>query len=212
LVLFVLCSGCQQAGEVGSFGKNLLDYFSGNTPLNAAKRMEDSYFPDERREGINELANRQFGLREPYTARYQQIVQLDSDWLVRATAIRALNRARDASATPIFVQALSDQNQTVRVEAAKALANMPDPSALPVLVRIVGDRNENRDVRIWSAHALRHHRTLEVARTLATQLSGRDFGVAWQSRQSLKVLTGTDLQYNETAWLEYLTGPTNPLG
>jgi hypothetical protein len=51
-----------------------------------------------------------------------------------------------------------------------------------------------------------------VARVLAASLSGRDFGLAWQSRWSLKILTGKDLGYDESAWLGYLTGPEKPLG
>ena len=49
--------------------------------------MEDQYFPDERREGINEMVSYDFGKREPYTTRYEQLAQNDEDWLVRATAI-----------------------------------------------------------------------------------------------------------------------------
>jgi len=212
VVLFLVCSGCQQVSNVGAFGQNLMNFFSGNTPLNAAKQMEDRYFPDERREGIVRLANQSFGLREPYVDRYRQIAQLDSDWLVRATAIRSLNRARDASATPIFIKALADQNEVVRVEAAKALANIPDPNAAAPLLRLIADPNESRDVRIWSAHALRHYRNLQVARTLATQLGGREFGLAWQAHKSLVSITGRDLAYNEAAWLDYFTGPERPFG
>lgn len=210
--LFLLCCGCQQLGRAGQFGRSLLEYFSGDTPLNAARKMEDQYFPDERRIGINKLADRDFGRRPPYTTRYQQIAQFDSDWLVRATAIRSLNRARDASATPVFIKALNDESSIVRVEAAKALANVPDPAAVPALLKIVSNSEEDRDVRIWAAHALRHYRSLEVARTLVSQLGGRDFGVAWQSRKSLVALTGRDLKYDETAWLEYLTGDEKPFG
>jgi hypothetical protein len=216
VVLFLVSVGCQQqqhqARQATEFGKRLVDVFTGQTPVNAAKQMEDQYFPDERREGIVKLADRDFGRRPPYVERYAQIAQYDSDWLVRATAIRALNRSRDATSTPIYIKALSDQNEIVRVEAAKALANMPDPDAIPVLVRLVANTDESRDVRIWAADALRHYRTLEVARTLANQLNGREYGVAWQSRKSLVAITGQDLRYDEPAWLQYFTGPENPFG
>jgi HEAT repeat protein len=199
-------------GKIGDFGGRLMDSFSGKTPTRAALKMEDQYFPDERRQGVNMLSARDFGRREPYTKRYQQIAELDNDWLVRATAIRALNRSRDKSATPIFIKALTDDSDIVRVEAAKALVNIPDENAVPALVKIVGNPNENRDVRIWAADALRYYHTLEVARTLASQLNGREFGVAWQSRKSLVKLTGKDLNYDEAAWLQYLTGPDKPFG
>ena len=53
---------------------------------------------------------------------------------------------------------------------------------------------------------------LEVARALVNTLGSRDFGVAWQSRQTLRSLTGRDLRYDEAAWLAYLTGPEKPFG
>ncbi|HEY7088102.1 MAG TPA: HEAT repeat domain-containing protein [Tepidisphaeraceae bacterium] len=211
-IILLLGTGCQQKQQkdVADFGQRMLNYFTGSTPINAAKKMEDQYFPDERREGIAKLSDESAGRGPIYTKRYEQIAQFDSDWLVRATAIRALNRSRDTAATPIFIRALSDDNDIVRVEAAKALANNPDPNATSVLVRIVSNANENKDVRIWSADALKHYKSLEVARTLTNQLGGREFGVSWQSRKSLIILTGRDLGYDESAWLEYLTGPDRP--
>jgi hypothetical protein len=67
-------------------------------------------------------------------------------------------------------------------------------------------------VRIAAAEALRHYRTVGVVRVLAGTLGGKDFGVAWQSRWSLRILTGRDFRYNEREWLEYLTGPGKPFG
>lgn len=202
--------GCQQMEKAGDFAKRLGDFMTGNTPIAAAKTMEDQYFPDERRTGIVKLSNDPGGRTPLYTERYRQIAQFDSDWLVRATAIRALNRSRDASATPIFIKALADQNEIVRVEACKALGNLPDPNAAQPLTRLVGNPEEPRDVRIWAAHALRHYQNLDVARILANQLRGRDFSVAWQARKSLVSLTGKDMQYDEPAWLQYLSSTERP--
>jgi hypothetical protein len=101
----------------------------------------------------------------------------------------------------------------VRLEAAKALANLPDPAAAPALIRALARPDEARDVRIAAADALRHYPNLEVARALVAQLAGRDFGVAWQARQSLKHMTGkSGLRYDEATWLGYLTGPEKPFG
>lgn len=211
-IAFACSGGCQAVSGLGSRARNVVDYFSGKTALNAARRMEDSYFPDERREGMLSLADRGFGLREPYTRRYQQIASSDSDWLVRATAIRTLNRARDTSATPVFIKALGDENPIVRTEAAKALNNMPDEQAVQPLLKLVQDLNQDRDVRIWSAAALHHYRTLPVARALASLLDGREFGVAWESRRSLIALTGKDLSFEKDAWVEYLNSNQNPFG
>lgn len=190
----------------------LIDQATGNTPLAAARQMEDRYFPDERRQGINRLVERRFGQDEPYVTRYQQIARDDPNFLVRATAIRALNRARHEPSIPLFIRALQDPHELVRLEAVKALNNMPHPDAARPLLTIIANPNEQRDVRIAAAQALRHYPTLDVARGLAAQLQNREFAIAWQSRRSLARLTGTDHGYDEAAWLNYLTTTPNPFG
>ena len=178
---------------------------TGRTPIRAVRMMEDSRSADNRRKGICELAENEFARREPYTRRYRQIAQNDPDFTVRAAAIRALNWSRDMAAVPIFIAALKDANELVRWQAAKGLVNVPDESALGPLTRAVGDANESKNVRIAAADALRHYRNLGAARALVATLEGKDFGVAWQARKSLKHITGRDLRYDERAWLEYLT-------
>jgi HEAT repeat protein len=210
LIGWVACAtgGCEAVGSlannIGRTSRDISRSFSGVTPAKAAKQLQDDKNPDNRREGINQLVEYPFGQKPPYTTRYQQMARLDPDYLVRATAIRALNRSRDATATPIFIQALSSPNDRVRLEAAKALANIPDSSAGPVLLKIVNNADENRDLRIAAADALKHYKTPDVARTLIATLNGRDYGVAWQSRHSLKTLTGRDLRYNEAAWISLI--------
>ena len=215
-VVVVLACGCQQTekafARMGEGTQQLMDYLSGNTAIVAARKMEDRTSADDRRIGINQLVARKFAQKAPYTARYKQIATTDPDWLVRATAVRALNRSRDASATGLFIKALNDSSDQVRLEAAKALANVPDPKAAPALTKIVDDRTDNRDVRIAAADALRHYKAMEVARTLVNTLGQRDFAVAWQSRRSLIALTGKDLRYDEGAWRTYLAGNQKPFG
>lgn len=199
-----------------------LDYASGHTPAKAARLIENEN-PDYRRTGVADLAiSWDYARKPPYTTRYKQVAQNDPDYTVRAMAIRALNVSRDATATAIFIAALDDENELVRLEAAKALANVPDPAAVPALLRALQGRretivdgrplalDEGKDVRIAAADALRHYRTLDVARSLVSCLNERDFGVAWQSRQSLTQLTGRDLNYDQAAWLKYLSGPEKP--
>jgi HEAT repeats len=197
-----------------------------HTAQQAARGMENKDNADDRREGIIELVTEwDFARKPPLTTRYKEIAQNDPDFTVRAMAIRALNISRDASATEIFISALDDDNELIRLEGAKALANVPDPAAIPSLERLLeGKRvsvskdgessvptDESLDVRIAAADALRQYRDLDVARNLVAYLNEREFAVAWQSRQSLTVLTGRDLQYDQAAWLAYLTGPERPL-
>jgi hypothetical protein len=197
----------------------------GNTPARAAREMDDpGATPDIHRQGIVDLVTKwNFTHRPPYTTRYKQIAETDPNETVRAMAIRALNISRDSTATPIFIAALEDDSEIVRLEAAKALANVPDSNAVPALLRrLEGKReplpgartgnDESPEVRIAAADALHHYRTLEVARSLVTQLDERNFGVAWESNRSLMVLTGQNFGYDESAWLQYLTGPQKPFG
>ena len=187
------------------------------TPAEAVRLMEDRTSADARREGIADLSSRfDFARVPPYTSRYQQIAKTDPDYTVRAMAIRALNISRDRSAVPIFIAALDDDHAAVRLEGAKALANVPDPAAVPGLLQLVrGVREsvadghpvrtpEDRDVRVAAADALRQYPTLDVERTLVGFLGENEFAVAWQARRSLVALTGTDLRYDQAAWLQYL--------
>jgi hypothetical protein len=186
----------------------------------ASKMMDDPIFPDKRRKGVNYTVVRHAGKHPPYTQKYAQLAQSDSDYTVRAIAIRALNRSRDASATPIFIQHLSDDQPLVRLEAAKALNRLPDNAAVPLLIQhlqpaydtgSLDDRGtpiqleEIQDVRIASAEALSHYKSINVARALIDMLDSRDFGLAWQSHQSLQVITGKDFAYDQAAWLNYLS-------
>ncbi len=213
LGLLMLAGGCNNplTGPVERLAGRMGDILSGNTATVAAQRMQDADFPDERRIGINQLVRRDYGEREPYTTRYAQIARDDSSPLVRATAIRALNRSRDASASGVYIRALGDPSPLVRLEAAKALANMPSEAATTALIGIMRDQAEDDDVRLAAAEALSHYRKLEVARALVAQLQDRRFGLSWQSRRSLRRITGADYQYDEGAWLQYLSSSQSPL-
>jgi hypothetical protein len=193
-------------------GQGMAYGFEGDRPNRAVRRMEDNTSADTRRRGIIDLVRWDFALDGPYVKRYRQIAAGDPDPLVRATAIRALNRARDAGARQIFINALSDASTEVRLEAAKALDNLPEPGAAAALMRVVSNPEEDKDVRIAAAGALRHYKSLEVARALIPRLGEGDFGVAWKARRSLRAITGKDLRYDEAAWLAYITGPDKPFG
>ncbi|CAN5533283.1 hypothetical protein BH09PLA1_BH09PLA1_18480 [soil metagenome] len=210
-LLSLSAGGCAQISQVGEKGRELIDALT-RAPRRSAIKTTDQYFPDERREGINELVSRPYGRVQPYTDQYSNIAQSDADYLVRATAIRALNRARHRESTPLFINALNDDSDLVRLEGAKALVNMPDDKAVPGLVKLVTNANENRDVRIAAAEALKYYRNVEVARALISQLGGREFGLSWQAHRSLVRLTGRDMRYDEGAWLTYLANPDKPFG
>lgn len=202
----------------GSFHEIFIDFpgrvwdnMFGTTASVQAQDMESDQ-PDRRRLGLVSLTDRPFGKAPPYTTRYKQIAQFDTSPLVRATALRSLNRSRDESATGIMIAALDDESPLVRLEAAKGLANLPNSNAAGPLLKVFTNPKEEVDVRIAAADALGYYRRLEVARALTPRLAEHDFSVAWQARRSLCRLTGRDYFYNEAAWLEYITGPDKPFG
>jgi HEAT repeat protein len=184
--------------------------FTGDTPATAARQMLDEQSADARRHGILRLAQEQYARQgEPENELWADMARRDKDYTVRAAAIRALNWARDPHHTQIFIDALTDEHPLVRLEAAKALANIPDPNAItPLLSRLQND--VSRDVRIASADALRCYKTDEVAHALITTLPESDFDVAWQSRQSLRLMTAYDFGYDEQAWIRYLAENPKP--
>jgi HEAT repeat protein len=195
------------------------DLFQSLTPDKALQLM-NSPNPDARRDGIAAMVTRfEPGKTPVLQARYRNMAQHDNDVAVRAMAIRALNICMDKSATPIFVAGLSDQDESVRLESAKALANLPDRAAIPALIeRLNGTHpvvdqgtpvagNETRDVRIAAADALRFYKDLDVEHALVDALNQPEFGISWQAHQSLIVMTGKDLAYNQNAWLQLIIRP-----
>ncbi len=180
------------------------DSMRGTTMLDAAENLKAPE-PDKRRDAIAKLVARDVGKGLPYTDVYKSMGQFDADPLVRATAIRAINRARDNAARPVLTVALSDGHPSVRLEAAKALSHLPDPAAEPRLRQLLANADEPTDTRIASADALRHFKTLDTQRGLIAQLNSQNFGVAWQCRRSLFLMTGQDLGYDEAAWLNAAT-------
>jgi hypothetical protein len=203
--LILSSTGCQQV-------QRMTDHFRGNTPGRYARMMEDTTSADDRRAGIAKLVDRDFAKKPPYTTRYRQIAEFDTDPIVRAMAIRALNVSRDSSATDLYIKALADSDVLVRLEGAKALTNMPTPDATDALLRVLSAPDEDQDVRIAAAAALRHYPRIDVARSLVAVLDERAFGIAWQARKSLKRITGVDRAYDDAAWLEYISNPSQPLG
>src|SRR5258706_3839735 len=207
-------------GQIAEVISTIHDLATGHTWASEVRKIFDPN-PDHRRSGIVYLSDRAAGRHDPYAKRYMDMLSAqpaagtlppETDPSVRSMAIRALNRARDKRAISIFLLALDDKNEDIRLEGAKGLANIPAPSATTPLLLHLDDPNENVDVRVACADALRMYRTSEVAQSLVRALRDRNFGVAWQARQSLQLMTGKDFRYDTAAWLTYLSGANKPFG
>ena len=217
---------------IGEVVSRIHDLATGHTFGQEARKLADRSSPDHRRQGIIYLSDFSFGRHDAYVQQYIVMAKTDKDISVRAMAVRALNRSRDKRAIPIFITALEEKSdmprpdpsraqinapdpaaiERLRLEGAKALANNPDPTAIPLLIRHLDNQEENIDVRIACADALRLYHTSEVAQALVRAMRDRNFGVAWQARKSLQLMTGKDFRYDTAAWLTFLSGTNKPFG
>jgi HEAT repeats len=189
---------------------HLYKHFTGDTPDRAARDILDLQSADNRRYGILRLSDEKYA-RDGKAERdlWALRASTDPDYTVRAAGIRALNRCRDATHTDLYIKALNDDEPLVRLEGAKALANIPDPNAAtPLLERL--QRDVSPDVRIAAADALRCYPNDEAAHGLLSVLNDSNFGVCWQARQSLRLMTAHDFRYSERLWLDYLASQTHP--
>jgi hypothetical protein len=189
---------------IGDPFSRLWDYMTKNTEGVAAREMIDFNSPDKRIAGTLRLVDFANARTGPYIIVYADKIARDPDYTVAAAGLRALNRCRAKGYTALFLSKLDDNEVLVRLEAADALGNIPDVAAIPALENHL-QVDVSVDVRISCADALRNYKTIEVAKILVNQLDDKNFGVAWQSRQSLALITGQDFRYDQNAWLTYLS-------
>ena len=166
--------------------------------------MADKHSPDKQREGMLRLTDFKFARHGIYITGYAIEARNGADFTVRAAGIRALNRCRAKGYTTLFLEALNQDDPLIQLEAADALGNIPDPASIPALVARLDDTTANMDVRIACAEALRNFHTAESMNALVGVLDDQSFGVAWQARQSLELLTGQDFRYDTKSWLNFI--------
>jgi hypothetical protein len=128
---------------------------------------------------------------------------------VRATAVRALNRARAGDETALLVDLLDADAAEVRLEAAKALANLPTADAVVPLLARAEDVEEETDVRLAAVAALRPNAKVAAGKAdllhrLAALVEADDFSVAFQARQVLVRLTRRDAGFDAASWTTLL--------
>jgi hypothetical protein len=181
----------------------VINYYTHDTEATAVHKMLDQSSPDKRREGTFRLADYP-DKRTGSALLVYEMVAKDKDYTVRAAAIRVLNRCRANNMINLYLTNLDDDQLLVRLQAADALSNIPDDQAIPALLDHL--RNDvSPDVRLACADALRNFKNDEVASALVDMLDDKNFGVAWQARQSLALITGQDFRYDKRSWLGYLS-------
>jgi hypothetical protein len=184
---------------------NFFDYITHDNLAYATRNMENSSSPDKQREGLLRMTDFKRARQGIYLNGYAIFAREGQDFTIRAAGIRALNRCRAQGHTLFFLQCLGDEEPLIQLEAADALSNIPDPRAIPTLISQMQDQAVDVDVRIACADALRCYHSPQVTDALAHILDDSEFGLVWQARQSLELLTGQDFRYDAKAWLNYLS-------
>ncbi len=171
--------------------------------------VDETATADARRNAINGLVRRPAGQSDTYVAAYAAIAADTSgeDALVRAVAVRALNRS-EADRSELYISLLTDRDERVRLEAAKALSKVPADDAVAPLLAMATDSTEDLDVRLAAVYALRHYAQPEVVERLVALLDAQPFAVAFQARTALVRMLGIDRGYDRDAWLSPQSTPT----
>jgi len=197
-LLAVMPVGGCVAGRDGSARFMLFD---NATPAQVARDAFNIYDADLRRRSITQLSTSSFGGEEPYVRTYR-LLSDDVDPTVRAACIKALGMHGTAADSPLIARFLADESPIVRWEAAVALQKIHDPAAArPLMDRLHAD--PDLDVRAAAATALGQYAQPAVFNSLVAGLNDRDFAVAANSRESLRLLTGEDLGDDPAPWLAW---------
>jgi len=202
-------SGCSKGSSGDTSLNRMMRNLVGPSPKELVAWAFDPNDPDRRRMGVIGLSSKSWGLKEPYLKGYAALLKTDKNPLVRAAAARALGKAKDPNYAPAVTRALLDTNVNVRQDVATALDSVyDDTSAGPLRIRAASDVDQ--DVRAKACRALRHHRSIAVARTLVDCLSDKTFSVRHQAHTSLTDIVGEDLGYDAENWASVIVGTTLP--
>jgi hypothetical protein len=201
LIGFVaLVCGCETISQdVKGLAKSLKPV----TPPEAGRMMIDQYDANKRREGTILISNAPFGGAPPYLANYRDMVDHESDPIVKAVAIRALARHGEPADALRITPHLSHENFQVRWEAAKGLQRLHNPAVAGDLIRVLLDESEQADVRIAAAIALGQYPEDRVFHGLLSALDERELAVNAAAERSLNLLTSQSFDMDSLRWLNW---------
>ena len=200
-IALLICSGCV-VDDFNDMGESFVPV----SPYDAAVMASDQHNPDQRRRGINLLANSHFGGAPEYLAMYRDYVAEDRDPLVRAVAIKALahfGTAGDAKLIAMWLSRSNTGSTQVRRAAATALQRLHNKSVVPILLRSMRDPDEESQVRSAVATALGQYPENQVFVGLIAALQAYDLAINKAASESLCMLTGQVFGTDWDAWYEW---------
>jgi HEAT repeat protein len=198
-VMFIGCGSGQRASRGMDPVAAIVEMLRGDSAAQLARDALNTYDADRRREAVVRLANADYGGDEPFVRLYRLLLD-DPDPTVRAAAVMALGEHAPPGDALMIAAMLEDDSAYVRWEAAKALQKIHHPGVAPELSTALNN-DEDADVRMAAAEALGQYADAAVFQTLVSALSDRNRGVVRAANESLRTLTGQDLDADAAQWL-----------
>lgn len=188
----------------------------------------DGQTPDERRRGVNGLADGPDAHGDDAIRVFDAIARTDTDAMVRVAAVRGLRKSADARCVETAIKLLRSVNHkladvrpappTVRWESAKLLHDITDQytyeesqreSIVQVLLESV-KTDRNRNVRLAVIDLLAYFAERPVPSVLIELLDTSDFAIQHAAEEALIALTGVTQDHNSDAWRAWLAETQDP--
>jgi len=193
-IIYILCNYMKNILVVIFFGILLIAAVS----CSSAKISDiASPNPDYRRQALDLMAEE----CEPakYLGLFMEVLEKDSDALVRAQAAYYLGKFQHKPAIPLLIKATEDANVFVKQESVWALGEIKDDSVLNTLLVLL-EKNSNIEVRKRSADALKKIGDPKAVDGLIEQLDDINQTVAYASLQALMAITKQDFGRDIKQW------------
>ena len=165
--------------------------------------------PDRRREAVYKLGHGQAKSWDVTPRILRLMAQGDPDPQVRTAAVQVLAQLESAPdkytdpTTEAFQAAAKDKSSLVRRECVEPLSQRPGQKNMDILLDLLRS-DPDAGIRAAAAAALKNVNDPLVISALVQSLSDNNFGVIYQTRLSLKQLTGEDFGYNPAPWQQWL--------
>jgi HEAT repeat protein len=213
LVLFV-CSGCVTVKEEPKdpVAAWILKLLPDSPQVRRQKLMErlGSSDADKRREGVIMLGKGDAPTWDATPKILRIMARGDQDGQVRAAAIQVMVKSYQVENIMDTLTATSkDSSALVRLESLYGLEKNPKDESMLVILEMLEQDSES-SIRAEAATALARYRDRKAIRMLLKGLDDSEFSVSYQSRESLRKLTGKDFGYDVSQWQSWLTTVEEP--
>jgi HEAT repeat protein len=210
-VLAVVLSTLAAAGCEGPSMDQRIKSALATEPMKNIVSRIGSANPDERREALQAAA------ADRDTRNLPEVVKLfcakartDDDPLVRSAAVRGMGMMEGADVIPSLATVLArDGSPHVRTDAAAALGRQGKPECVAPLAASLKDEASS-DVRVVVAESLRNFRDPVAGKALVTALADPSLAVNQRAWESLRYMTGQNLDREAAQWNDYLAQTADP--